>query len=102
MIVCERFRAFDGQSQPSMAGPTEIVISDSLFDNPQVVLTNTAGYAKVDKFLVMTQLMPDGQNTTLHVTLDGKTFARAHFPGENHLIEIGYTILESQQHAITL
>ena len=96
-IVC-RAREDEKPSNPYV-----FITSNDWFDSKEVRLKNVKGFATMAEFIVVATEDTDKKTLKAHASLDGVTFAEAHFPYKfevPHKHE--FTVLDSSTHAVNL
>ncbi|CAG8491123.1 2595_t:CDS:10, partial [Paraglomus occultum] len=100
MAFCESYR--DKAGTQRTFGNTLQLVSFNLFKDKKVLTQNIVGIATVEEYMVIAELVEDGQSLRLLVTVDGKQLAPADFPPNMKMTNHAFTILESKTHAIML
>lgn len=103
-IFCESYRDKTG-SQRGFDGngnALEFVASDDFFRSRRRVFERVVGFATFEEYMVTAELSEGSGALNLQVSLDGRTFAKAHFPPNMRLDTNAYTVLESSTDSIFL
>ncbi|KAI8075104.1 hypothetical protein BC940DRAFT_363148 [Gongronella butleri] len=95
-IFCEEYHDKSGNQRTFLSNPLQFVSSDSYFESKQYLFEDMVGVAVFGKFMVVAVAQHGGANLQLHVSLDGKTYAPAHFPESFAVAPEAFTIMESQ------
>ncbi|KAL1916286.1 uncharacterized protein VTP21DRAFT_5903 [Calcarisporiella thermophila] len=101
LIFCEFYTEKAGSQSRFFGKELELYASSDFFKTSRVVFKNIVGFATFEEFMVVAQLGESLQNLRLQVSLDGDTFAEAHFPSGVHVND-AFTVLESLTHSIWL
>ncbi|RIA92294.1 hypothetical protein C1645_765456 [Glomus cerebriforme] len=103
LIICESYRDKKGSQRIFLNNPLQLVSSKDFFKREKTYFDNIVGTAIFEEFMVVAELLPNGQSLRLWVSLDAETFAEAQFPPNMQLTQQNaYTVLESATHSITL
>jgi len=98
LIFCERYAK---DERPSETNPIKLVANDD-FKTETTHFEKIMGFATMEEFIVVAEVK-DESSLRLHTSVDGKTFAEAHFPHNFHVVkQQAYTLLDSVTHAIFL
>ncbi|RDL38307.1 Oligoxyloglucan reducing end-specific cellobiohydrolase [Venustampulla echinocandica] len=101
LIYCE---VREKEKNTKVDNPWQLVASDNFFDEePRVHFTNVVDFATMSEFIVVATKDEAHQTLRVNASVDGTTFAAAHFP---HGFEVphqeGYTVLDSSTHSVFL
>jgi hypothetical protein len=81
LVVCESYKEKSGDQRAFRAGSALALVAGSdFFRNRREVFGHVAGFAKLSKFLVVAEVLPERGSLDIQVSLDGKTFAPGMFP----------------------
>ncbi|KAK3936073.1 hypothetical protein QBC46DRAFT_37611 [Diplogelasinospora grovesii] len=98
-LLCLKHEREDGGKSP-----LQLISSNDFFDKDStVVKTNVKDFATMAEFIMVATEDKEKQTLHAHASLDGRTFADAHWPhGFDMPQEHGYTVLDSSTHAVNL
>lgn len=83
--------------------PMELVSSDDWFASREVHETNVRDFATMAEFIVVATEDAETQSLRALASVDGKTYAEAHFPYNFEVThQHAYTVLDSSTHAVNL
>lgn len=91
------------QENEQADNPLQLVTTDNWFDDRQVRLTGVQDFATKDEFIVVATELADKGSLQALASLDGQTFAAAHFPANFEVKHThAFTVLDSSTHAVNL
>lgn len=98
LVYCEQYE--DENPDKNL----QLVSSDNFFrDSPEVHFEDILAYATMSEFIIVAAKESDGKGLKVDASVDGRTFAAAHFP-KNFQVEHqqAYTVMDSSTHAVFL
>lgn len=99
-IICMAREREDSSTENN---PWQLVGSNDFFDTKQVLETNVKDFATMSEFIVAATQNLTADTLRAVTSLDGMTFAEAHFPNNFEVShQHAYTVLDSSTHAVNL
>ncbi|PYH84716.1 vacuolar protein sorting/targeting protein 10 [Aspergillus uvarum CBS 121591] len=98
LIFCEQFESENRNNR------LQLLSSENEFADRRVHFDDVINYATMSEYIVVASRNPEKpESLTASSSVDGRTFAEAHFPPNLHVpIQTAYTVLESSTHAVFL
>ncbi|KAJ9669353.1 vacuolar protein sorting/targeting protein PEP1 [Coniosporium apollinis] len=97
LVYCQQYQDEDTSK------PKQLISSEDWFEHKHVELQDVVNFATMAEYVVVAQRTEDRKWLKVQASVDGKTFAHAHFP---HGFQVehsqAYTVLDSSTHAVFL
>ncbi|KAI7866898.1 hypothetical protein BDF14DRAFT_1808956 [Spinellus fusiger] len=94
-IFCEQFEEQSGDQRMPITNRIGFIRSNDFFTSREKIFESIVGVAVFGKFMVVAVPKPSGGGLNLHISVDGKVFAPAHFPASFELSPEAFTTMES-------
>ncbi|KAL0080134.1 hypothetical protein F4703DRAFT_1905796 [Phycomyces blakesleeanus] len=94
-IFCEEYQEKKGNQRSFISNRLSFTSSNNYYSSSETLFDAIVGVAVFGKFMVIAAPKGSGTSLSLHISMDGKTFAQAAFPASLNLSPEAFTIMES-------
>ncbi|BFZ62307.1 vacuolar protein sorting/targeting protein PEP1 [Saitoella coloradoensis] len=104
LVICEKYSSESGAQESMTARDLQLISSNDYFEKDKNVhFKQMVGFAPVEEYIVVAELDEESKALTMHVTVDGKNYAKAHFPPKFKIDhQQAYTVMDSVTDSIFL